>query len=229
MAVRADTGHPQRMVRAAVRPATDVMGFQIRSAVTSDEGRSLVTRFADAVSAAQHVGTKLLRARVDVSLPFSARATAGRTSAVDPSTKLLHRHRPKPFFRLDSFCYRCSFGRTERDKLEHDGRPKSPSHIGRLAGLEACTNHLPDVAHMPSLRLFKKMDVLAIVGVVSYGRVAANHLHIPLLPLTRIFKYALVCPAIVVAVLSSGLTRESEYHRVLSRRTNAPPPLSTVT
>jgi hypothetical protein len=78
-------------------------------------------------------------------------------------------------------------------------------------------DHLPPVAK--SLRLLvEKVDVLAIVGVVTEGEVASDELHVAFLTGAVVVEHAFVVPLVLVSELPPFLAGHDDNQGYLTRR-----------
>jgi hypothetical protein len=100
-------------------------------------------------------------------------------------------------------------------------------NVGSPSFVRADADHLTSVTHLTLADALKEVEVLAIKAMIADGTVASDEGHVALLAFASIEKEAIVGPLVLVAVRLTGLTREEEDDRLISRGTD--PTLSLAT
>lgn len=211
VAIGAEGGDPARIVGTAIGEATDVMRFEVGAALGGEEGGRTATAFTDAIGTLEDVyaNGRAAVANVLSTLDGCGGFSGGGEGAL---AKVGEGLIPKFVFglRLGGWGGKGFFG----GEFEDDHIAKLLVEIGGLTKLVAGADHLTDVTDPATLDVLKEVDILAVLGVVADGAVAAQEGHVADLSFTGVEEDAVRVPAIPVAILLALFAGEEQEEGV---------------
>ncbi|MCW2242759.1 hypothetical protein M2351_007420 [Azospirillum canadense] len=217
MAGRAHPSDVARIVRPTVAHTSDVMGFQVRFAVSSNEGRGAPAALADPSGPGEHIAAYRLTALVDApARAFDRLFVAGGCSfhCSAPESSQMETGRVGVWLRLRSVHI---VERFDRHQVEDDPAPHVPKAVWcRFSG---CV-HTDELAEKPKhpgpILLLEKEQILPLGDVIADRFVPRGEGHIAFLTFTEVAEHlTIVGPAIVIAVLEAALSGDCKYDRML--------------